>query len=157
MERANTLPWRSADWSLQSEVVSQKLSHRLWPKTAGQGGMYHRPQEKPCFVRAVCCFSASDIDSESIVTGEGEAYPIPETWLLKSTSIFLAGGQHRTDLSALTLEFADSSKSWSTITAALQVRGNRYLLWKWKDFSPSTLFRGRKSFSLSLCLAYSST
>lgn len=51
------------------------------------------------------------IDSESIGTGEGEAYPVPEIWLLKSIGVFLAGGQHRTDLSALTLEFADSSKS----------------------------------------------
>ena len=51
------------------------------------------------------------IDSESIVTGEGEAYPVPEIWLLKSTGVFLAGEQHRTAHSALTLEFADTSKS----------------------------------------------
>lgn len=152
MERANTLPWRSTDWSLQSEVVSQRLSHRLWPKTAGQGGT-DRNKNHALWGQS----AAFQPLIESIVTGEGEAYPIPETWLLKSTGIFLAGGQHRTDVSALTLEFADSSNSWSSITAALQVRGNRYLLWKWKAFFPSTLLRGRKSFGLSLCLAYSAT
>lgn len=84
--------------------------HRLWLKTAGQGGSYYRQQEKLFlhFLKAICCFSAST-GFRKHYYGKDQADSIPKI-LLNSTCAFLAGTQHTFKyFSALTLEFADSS------------------------------------------------
>lgn len=91
-----------------------RLSHRLCPNTAMPLSITGSNKgSSPALWRRSAVFLPL-LDSESIVTGEEEIYSMPKIWLLYSTYVFPAGGQHTFKyFSVLTVEFAYSSKSGS--------------------------------------------
>lgn len=100
---------------------------RLRLKTAGQGGVYYRHHSGTFWRRSALYWmeKASLLQKINLILCQ-------RCLLSISTCAFLAGVQHTFKyFSALTLEFAGSS----TVTGTLQVRGNRYVLWKCEQAS----------------------